>query len=185
MNGVVVKCEKTIIMEIHSGDKDVDEDCDVIDYWTPFFDDTVLINIFIMSDMVKKGYKVFIKTDIKITFIVTNTNIWKVTNFPCDVRGCYVREASESMVPIDCCMHNFDVTHFEGFTLLEARHATSVMKLYHDVHAPPIPSLKVWLRQNMAKMCRSPTKMLAFLRKYSKQMSRLVNGRQSLPGILY
>ena len=89
---VVVKCKNPIIMETNSRDKNVDEEGEVIDYGTSFFDESVLTNIFGLSDMVKKGHKVFINNDIGNTFIVTNKKSGRVSKFPCDVHGLYVRE---------------------------------------------------------------------------------------------
>ena len=48
-------------------------------------------------------------------------------------------------------MYNYAGTHIEGFTPREVEKAKRVRKLYHDLNAPSIASLKVWIRQNMAK----------------------------------
>ena len=87
-----VKFENPIIMETNSGNKNVDEEGEVIDYGTSYFDDSALTHIFGMSDMVKKGHKVFINTNIENNFIVTNKKSGIVTKFPCDARGLYVRD---------------------------------------------------------------------------------------------
>ena len=121
VDGLVVKCENPKIMEINAGDQDVDEEGDVIDYGTSFFDETALTNIFGMSDMVKKGHKVYIDTDVENTFIVTNKKSGKVTKFPCDARGLYVTKSSKSVTPIDCFVHNFNVTLVKGFTPREVK----------------------------------------------------------------
>ena len=88
---VVVKCINSIIMETNAGNKNIDEQGEVIDYGTLFYDELALTNIFGISDMVRKGNRVFIDTDIDNSFLVTNKKSGSVTKFPCDVRGLYVR----------------------------------------------------------------------------------------------
>ena len=88
----------------------------------------------------------FIDTDIDNSFIVTNKKSDRVTKFPCDTRGLYVREYPEPATPTDCCVHNFNVSHVKGFTPREVKRARGVMKLYHDLNVPNIPSLKGWIR---------------------------------------
>ena len=109
-----------------------------------------------MSSMVKTGHRVFIDTDIENSFLVTNKKTAKITKFLCDKCGLYVRQSDSDIKPepdtlIDCCL-NTVISHVEGFTPQEVKKARDVMKLYHDLNASYIPSLKVWLRQNMAKM---------------------------------
>ena len=89
---VVLNCKNPISMETNAGNKNVYEEGEVIDYGTSFFDESALTNIFGLSDMVKKGHKVFINNDIRNTFIVTNKKSGRVSKFPCDVHGLYVRE---------------------------------------------------------------------------------------------
>ena len=72
VDGVVTKCEYPIIMETNAGNKNVDEEGDVKDFGKSFFDETALTNILGMSDVVRKGHRVFIDTDIENSFVVTN-----------------------------------------------------------------------------------------------------------------
>ena len=88
---VVVKCKNSIIIETNAGNKNIDEQGEVIDYRTSFYDESTLTNIFGMSNMVRKGNMVFIDTDIDNSFIFANKQSGRVTKFPCDDRGLYVR----------------------------------------------------------------------------------------------
>ena len=65
----------------------------------------------------RKGNKVYIDTDVENQFLVTNKKSGKVTKFPCNKCGLYVRE-SDSVTRIDCCVHNFNSTHVEGYAPL-------------------------------------------------------------------
>ena len=63
VNKKTVKCKDPIIMETNAGNKKIDEQGKVVNYGTLFYDETALANIFGMSDMVRKGNRVFIYTD--------------------------------------------------------------------------------------------------------------------------
>ena len=114
---------------------------------TVYFCLTALTNLYGVSDIVKKGNHVYIDTRQENCFVVTPKKGVDV-RFPCDERGLYVRESTS---PTDCCVYNYAGTHIEGFTPREVEKAKRVRKLYHDLNAPSIASLKVWIRQNMAK----------------------------------
>lgn len=47
-------------------------------------------------------------------------------------------------------MYNFNSTHIKRFTIREVSIANRTQKLYHGLNEQLIPSLKIWIGQNMA-----------------------------------
>ena len=101
--------------------------------------------------MDRKGNRVFIDTDIENSFLVTNKRSGQVKKFPCDLRGLYIKESSEPVTMTDCCVLTNSISEVGQFTPRKVKQARGVMKLYHDLNSPNLPSLKCWLRQNMEK----------------------------------
>ena len=104
-------------------------------------------NIVSQSEDVKRGYKVKFDSDIENCFIVTDL-VGRVTRYPCDERGLYVRE---HLPPVDCRVSYVNATSVEGYTQCEVERASRAQKLYHDLSAENIRNIKVWLRSNQAK----------------------------------
>ena len=139
------ECKFKIIMETNAGTKRITEEGTMPDYGTVYYDPEAMTNLFSISDMVRKGNHVYLDTKEANCFVVTGKN-GNNTRFSCDKRGLYVRECGKPENKV-----SFANNHVEGFTPRQVETARKVRKLYHDLNAPSISSLKAWIRQNMAK----------------------------------
>ena len=86
-------------------------------------------------------------TDVDNCFFVIDKDR-RVTKFPCNERGLYIMERPASMK--SCAMIHAGTT-IKGYTAREVMRAKKARKLYHDLNAPSISDLKVWIRANMGK----------------------------------
>ena len=146
-NGEVLKdikiCNNKLVMETNAGTKTLDKKAHIPGYGEVYFDKDAVSNLLSLSELVRRGNRVFYDSSIEDCFVVTCENSGKVLRFPVDHRGLYVKEAT----PIDCCVMN----QVEGFTDRQVECARRARKLYHDLSAPSLSDLKQFIRQNIAK----------------------------------
>ena len=81
--------------------------------------------------------------------------------------------------PTDCCLYARN--HVERFTLREVECAKRVRKLYHYLNALSMPSLKIWLRQNMAKNIPVSHKDMDLAKKIFKADVATLKGTSTKP----
>lgn len=106
-----------------------------------------MTNLLSLNDAVRNGNRVFMDTDVDNCFFVIDQDRC-VTKFPCNERGLYIMERPAS---IKSRAMSHAGTTIEGYTAREVMRAKKARKLYHDLNAPSIPDLKVWIRANMGK----------------------------------
>ena len=82
---------QNLVMETNAGSKLITQTGKVPGYGDVWYDAEAISNLFSVSDMVKKGHRVFLDTDIENTFVVRSRD-GKTIKFPVDSRGLYVKE---------------------------------------------------------------------------------------------
>ena len=84
------ECKKKIIMEKNYGTKRIKEEGTMPDYGMVYYDSESMTNIFSISDTVKKGNHMYIKTR-ETNFLIVTARNRKDAKFPCNKRGLHAQ----------------------------------------------------------------------------------------------
>ena len=176
----VENSKQHLVMETNAGSKMTTKIGEVPGYWDIWYDKQAISNLFSVSDMVTKGHRVQLHTDLDNAFLVTSRT-GKSVRFTVDERGLYVKETiyadgyiskdsdDEEVPALVPTTHHADesddesedeaehgevhTTEVEGFTQREVDRAKKCRKLLHDLSAPSYADLRKLLRMNLLKNC--------------------------------
>ena len=122
-------------MSTNAGSKVVDKEATRKGYGKVLYDPEAMTNLRSLSEMVRRGYRVQMDTDLENAFLATSPNGEQI-KFLCNDRGLYVLE---------------QVNQIKGFTQREVQRAKRAKKLYYDLDAPTMDELKFWVQSNQGK----------------------------------
>ena len=83
-------------MQTNAGEKMISEKGTVEGFGEVWFDNQAIRNIFSLSDVVQKGFRVVYDSDVSDEFVVYLRNE-RTIRFPSDKRGLYVKETYDQM----------------------------------------------------------------------------------------
>ena len=127
----------------------------MLGYGKVWYDDSAISNLFSVSDLVNRGHRVKIDTDIKNKFLV-QTNKCIIIRFPVDKRGLYVKEKFDENFGVKEVRSNSQsakvhLIEVEGFTQREVERENACRKLMHDLSARSYENLKKILLMNLIR----------------------------------
>ena len=132
--------ECKVTMCSNGGNRNITQQGDWPGVGQAYLDGNALTNIVSLSEAVKRGDHVKFDSRVENCFTVTDIHHGRVTRYPCDERGLYVRAKNIS-----------HATTVEGFTQREVDRAVRARKLYHDLCAKNVSNVKMWIRSNQEK----------------------------------
>ena len=122
-------------MSTNAGSKVVSKEATRKGYGKVLYDPDAMTNLRSLSEMVRRGYRVQMDTDLENLFLVTSPDGEEI-KFSCDKKGLYVLA---------------HVNQIEGFTDREVQRAERAKRLYYNLDAPSLSELKHWVRTNQGK----------------------------------
>ena len=147
----------------NTGTKTINQNAMVPGHGEVKFGKDGIANIFAFSDMIKKGYRITIDTDVENAFLLDNGK--QRIKFEANDEGLYIYKPSNGFLEkVAQERHanklagvSFNLKTLtnkkEGFNNRQVMRATRAREFYHQVGAPSIEMLKIAIRQNLFKNC--------------------------------
>lgn len=136
----IQKCKNQRIMRTNDGKKRFVEEGDMKEFGEVYFDKEAMTNLVSLSNILSKGHRVYINTDLENFFMSTDKSKKRTSKFLCNEEGIYVRESD---LPSSYWVSNYAGNTITCFTQREIKRAKRDRKLYHDLNAHSYPDLKI------------------------------------------